>query len=173
MNKNLVATIIVSVGLFLFFAMVMPQYSAISTFRSNLKQEETLYNERTAFLESFKSLNAKVKARQTDINKVVSFLPAGKRSDEIVSSLQEIAQESGLQLTSLSSSNSASTTDTGYKKMFITVEMVGTYPSLVNLLGLMEKNLRLFDINQITAISSTTSPGLLNINLKMNAYYLP
>jgi hypothetical protein len=64
----------------------------------------------------------------------------------------------------------------GYKKIFVSFNVVGQYPSFVNFLKLLEQNLRLYDIFGIIGSLTTNAAGgaqnLVNFGVKLNTYNL-
>ncbi len=172
MQKNTIAAILFSFVIFMFFVLVMPQYDAIKTARDAVNSEQALLDERKGIFEKIQELNRQAQSRQADINKIKVFIPEQKQIDQIVSSMEKITEQSGLQLSALTTSEVPATSDVGYRKIFIGADIFGTYPAFVNFLKLLEQNLRLYDIFDIIAAASTTSPGNINFTIKMNAYYL-
>lgn len=110
--------------------------------------------------------------KQVDIGKIKILVPEKKQLDEMVSSLQKITEQSGVQLSSLSTSEAAGDELGAYKKVLISIDIVGTYPAFLEFLKLSEQSLRLYDISGITAAASTTTLGGINIVIKMYTYYL-
>ncbi|MBI2063617.1 MAG: type 4a pilus biogenesis protein PilO [Candidatus Yanofskybacteria bacterium] len=172
MQKNTLAAIIFALSLFFIFVLVLPQYDIIKAAKGIIGPSQVLLGERKTFLNNVLELDKQAKSRQADIEKIKTFLPEHKQIDEIVSSIQKIAEQSGQQLVGLTTSEVLLVTNLDYKKVFIGVDIVGTYPAFVNFLKLLEQNLRIYDVFEITAASSTTIPGSVNFAIKINAYYL-
>lgn len=176
-NRSSIASIILAVGAIAFFALVLPKYDSISNTRAALEARQLLLDERKAGLEKIGELDKQYKARQADIDKVIVFIPAQKRIDQIVSSLQQISSQAGLSLTGMTTAGSAETGEgVGYKEIFINFDIMGQYPSFVNFLKLLEQSLRLYDVFEIVAsmntASSTGAQNLVNFTIKLNAYSL-
>ncbi len=178
MQKNTIAAIIFSITSFLFFVLVLPQYDAIKLTGDAIKSRQALLDQKTAALNNVKKLDSQVKSRQADIAKIKTFIPERKQTDEIVSSINKIAEQSGVQLSSLTTSDVTSTNEQGYNKIFISLDTLSNYPAFVNFLKLVEQSLRLYDVFQLTGSLSTTSQGnaadhpIVNFTTKINAYYL-
>lgn len=172
MQKNTLAAIISSLALFLFFVLVLPQYDAIRDATKVQKSRQALLVERVAELENVKELDRQSKSRQSDLDKIRTFLPATRQTDEIVSSIQEITQVSGLQLVSMTTAETPESGEVNYRKVLVSLDLISTYPAFVNFLKLLEQNIRLYDIFDVTAAESTTSPGKINLILRLSTYYL-
>lgn len=158
----------------MFFVLVVPQYDAIKIVKEAIKSRQLLLTERTAIFDNVRELDRQAQTRQADINMIKAFIPERKQIDEVVSSMQKITEQSGLQLSSLTTSEVSLTGEAEYRKIFVGADMAGAYPAFVNFLKLLEQSLRLYDIYEINAAASTTLLGLGNVNfaIKMNAYYL-
>ena len=172
MNKQLLSAIILSfVGISL-FVLVLPQYDAIKVAKEAIGVRRSLVSERALFFDKVQELDRQARIRQSDTNKIESFIPERKQIDEVVSSIQEISEQSGLQLSGITTSEVTATEGLEYKKIFISIDITGVYPAFVNFLKNLEQSLRLYDVSEVAAASSTTSPGNVNCVVKMNAYYL-
>ena len=99
-------------------------------------------------------------------------MPERKQVDELVSSIQGIAEGSGVQIMGMATADASSYEETRYKKMLIGVDSSRSLSVFVNFLKLIEQSLRLYDVYEITAAASTTSVGSVNFSVKINAYYL-
>ena len=172
MQKNTLAAIIFSAAFFLVFVLVLPQYDSIKTAKGALPTRRNLLAERTAAVNKIVEAQKQVQSRQADINKIKSFLPERKQIDEVVSSIQNISESSGMQLLGMITSAVPGIDDNRYKKILVGVDLIGQYPAFVNFLKLLEQSLRLYDVSEINAAASTTVPGNVNFTIKMNAYYL-
>ncbi|MBI2669728.1 MAG: type 4a pilus biogenesis protein PilO [Candidatus Yanofskybacteria bacterium] len=172
MQKNTLAAIIFAFALFLVFVLVLPQYDAIKAAKEAVNSRQLFLNGKTALLDNIFELDRQAGLRQADISKIKAFLPERKQIDELVSSIHKIMEQSGMQLSGLTTSEALFVGESEYKKIFIGADIVGTYPAFINFLKLAEQSLRLYDIFDITAVSSTISLGNINFGIKMNAYYL-
>lgn len=173
MNKDIIASMIFAVGCFLFFAINVPQYKAIADVISVIKEREDLLAQRTREQENVEALVAQYQSRQSDIDKTGILLPEIKQIDQIISSIETISRESGLQIEGLTIGGSSDPGTVPYKTTFIGIDLGGTYSSLTNFLTETEKSLRLYDISEIGISRDTaTGGGNLNFNIKISAYNL-
>lgn len=174
MNRGTLSSIIAALAFLMFFVLVMPQYDAIKLFRETVAARETLFAERSAIISRIQELKRQVEAKQADIDRLTTFMPRGKQIDEIVSSIEKVAADSGMQLTVITTSDAGAVTGEEQKRIFISIDLIGTYPNLVNFLKFLEQSLRLYDVSEVVVSPATiTGPGnSLNFALKMHAYYL-
>ncbi len=176
MNRTLIASIVFAAGAFAFFVLVLPEFTSIKNARAALQVRQALIEEKNAELKNVAELNKQYKARQASIDKITTFMPEQKRVDQIVSSIQQMASQAGLSLAGMTTAAVAETGEAaGYKKIFVSFDVVGQYPSFVNFLKLLEQNLRLYDIFGIIGSLATGAGGsqnLVNFSVKLNAYNL-
>lgn len=172
MQKPILSALIFSFALFLLFVLVLPQYNAIKIAKEAVKSRQALFNERTAGFNNVGELDRQAKSRQADIDKIKAFIPERKQIDEVVSSIQKITEQSGLQLSGLTISEVSLAGEVEYRKIFVGVDTIGAYPAFVNFLKFLEQSLRLYDVFEITMSGSTATIDKVNFAIKMNAYYL-
>jgi len=174
MDKSLFTSLIFAVSGFLIFAMVIPQYDAIADVRAMVKEREKLLADRTAAQENVKRLMKEYQARQADIGKFKVLLPETKQLDQIIASIQALAQGNGLGLRTLTAGDVGEAAGAGYKKTSIKVELGGTYPALLGFLKELEKNLRLYDVLELSIgrDPGATNPSALSFEVKISTYNL-
>jgi len=141
------------------------------------KIRQALIEERNTELQNVAELGKQYQARQADIDKITAFMPEQKRIDQIISSVQQISSQAGLNLAGITTAAAADLGETaGYKKLFVSFDVEGQYPSFVNFLKLLEQNLRLYDIFSIIGSPTTDvaggRQGLINFSVQLNAYNL-
>ena len=173
MNKDLIASMVLGLSIFLFFILVIPQYDGLRGVNAALEEREQLLIERNAAIAKVKSLDSQIQGRQSDINKILVFLPDNKQIDQLLSSIEQASQQAGLQLISLSSSAPSTGVIGQYGRLFVSMDLEGFYPNIINFLTNLESNLRLYDINEINvAESSGDLSGVLTVKIDLNAYFL-
>ncbi len=177
MNKNIFAALITATAAALVFIVVMPEYDAIVNARTGLEQRRTTLADRQAALQNVKTLDGQYRQRQSDIKRVLSFLPETKQNDQIVASIETATIQSGIQLIGMNITplSQTSSTPSAYKTTYVTINAIGGYTSLLSFLKTLEQHLRLYDIVDMTVSQSTSAgsaPDALDISIKMNAYNL-
>jgi len=172
MTKNITAAIILAIGFVLFFVLALPAYDNLGSLREVIAAKQAILDERNQEVRNFTTASQQAAAHDADISKMAVVMPAKKQIDEVVSSIQAAVATSGLQLADLSTATVVTPDQLDYKKLFINIDLTGQYTSFTNLLRSLEQNLRLYNINEITAATSTGPAGGINFALKIYAYYL-
>ncbi|MEK7583473.1 MAG: type 4a pilus biogenesis protein PilO [Patescibacteria group bacterium] len=171
MNKNLFATILISAELILFFLVVLPRFDDWSAAREAHTQRTALLADTEAAQKNIVKLNQDYVGQQASINKILLALPRKKQLDYLTSSLQAAAQQSGLELRSISFGDAAKKKGE-YQVIEMHIELFGRYPALLTMLGNLEQSLRLYDVSRIQVSELSGSTGSLNITLDLVAYSL-
>ena len=119
-------------------------------------------------------LNNQYRERSSDVKRISSIVPNAKGAAELVSMVEAVSRQTGLQLIELTMGGSDIQDNKEMRTVFLELGLIGNYPSLTTFLGLLESNLRLIDVFEIT-VSRMESSGaqiVLNFRVKLNAYYL-
>lgn len=173
MSKTTLAAIFAAAAAFLFFILVLPEYNKVRQVKDALSARQMTLQERSSEYQTFKDLAGEYDKRQNEIAKILVFLPPNKQIDGLVSSFQQATVNTGLQLTDLGiADNSGGNDTTGYKKALANLNLIGSYPAVMNFLKTLEQSLRLYDVTEISAAQNSGSATSLNVNVKVNAYYL-
>lgn len=173
-NKNYFGAGLIALALIGAWGWVLPEYNKISELNAALEERQELYDSRSAIIKKIKDMNKEYQQRAADVAKISSVLPSKKSLAEMVSTIDKLSAQSGLQLISATIAGKPSDSQAGaYNFLPIEISMGGGYPGLVRFLQSAEKNLRIIDVTSIDAAAgSADNPGLLNFSMKGNAYYL-
>lgn len=173
-NKNYIGAGLVALALIGAWGWILPEYDKISGLNLALEERQALYNSRSTTVKRIQDLDKEYQQRAADVMRISSVLPSKKSVAEMISAIDKLSTQSGLQLSSATIAGKPSEVQAGtYNFLPIEVAMAGSYPGLVSFLQSAEKNLRIIDITSIDATAGTAdNPGLLNFSVKANAYYL-
>jgi len=162
----------VALACFGFFVMVLPMYNDITQAREDLAIRRERLKERTELVNKVDQLNSEYQKYADQIKKLDKLIPEKKQADQIISSLQEIANQSGLNMTEIAVADSTKQGKTSnYQSSLISLQLSGSYSQFNNFLKLIEQSLRLYDINDITMSASggAQQKAALNFQVKINA----
>lgn len=173
-KKKLMGAAIVAGSLAAFMVLVLPRYDAIQETRGMLVVREQEVAKKRKFVEKMMELKKQIEARQDDLDKMESFLSSGKKTQDVIVNLEAIAREAGVAIDTLKTSSPQGGNGENFEVLQVELDTAGQYPTLANLVKLIEKNLRIFDIQEIS-INQKDSGGFtvpLLLSLKINTYYL-
>lgn len=172
-NKNYLGVGLVGLAIIVFWVFGVPAWDRISLLNDAVAEREDILSSRKDILKRVDDLNRQYKERSSDVVRISSVVPKTKSTAELVSTIETITQQTGLQLIDITTGETSSQ-QKELQIIFIELGLKGSYPSLTAFLDLMEKNIRLIDIFELSA-GQTTTPGeqvVLNFRVKANAYYL-
>ena len=175
MNKEIISSFIFAVGCFAFFWLVIPQYDKVLDIRSATSDRQNMLTERKALRDNVVKLMGQYNSRKADIDKLIMLLPSGEHFDQIIEGVQAAAYQNGLQVESLQTSSQIGKSTIPYNISGVTVDVNGTYDSLLNFMKDLEKSSRLYDISDVQ-LSQTQGSGTgansFSIEIKLSAYSL-
>jgi len=159
-----------------YFLIIQPKYDAtMSAIRINIEQQQRLYTEQVKKLNNLKTISSLYeKISPADLKKFNGVLPDDYVKERLFGELEEIISQNGFILNSVSiSKEELKAGDAGDGKSgkvgSLNIQLaISTidYTGFKNLLRLLESNLRLFDVTNLTF-----SPGANTANLTLTTYY--
>jgi len=170
MNKNFIASIIFALGCFIFFVLDVPQYDLLLDAKSALASEQVLLAERKTMSDNFKTLFSQMQQRANDIEKLTVVLPIRPSDDQILSALEQVVAQNGMQLRTVAVSPLKESSVSQYKRVSINIDISGLPVGVPRLLSDLESSLRIYDVAEIS-ISKDSSTSSFFITLKAYAYY--
>lgn len=172
-NKNYLGVTLVGLAVIIFWVACMPLWDNISLLNNSIAEKAKVFSERESVLKNIEGIHKQYQNRSADVGKISSVIPNKKSPAELVSSLEAIAKQSGLQLIEVTMGG-AKKEGQELQTTSIELGLTGSYESFTAFLDLVEKNIRLLDVFEVS-ISQAAIPGgqiVLNFRVKINAYYL-
>ena len=172
-NKNYLGIGLIGLAVIVFWIFVMPVWDRMSLLNGAIAEREEILSSRKEILVRIDELNRQYQERSSDVNRISSVVPNAKSVAELVSTIEAITQQTGVQLVDLTMGGSGKEQQE-LQTILFEIGLIGNYPSLTALLDLAEKNLRMIDVQQIN-VSQASIPGAqtaLSFRIKANAYYL-
>jgi len=172
-NKNYLGVGLVGLAIIVLWTFGVPEWNRISLLKDAVEEREGILSARESILTKIEDLNKQYRERTSDVARISSIVPGTKGTAELVSTIEAITQQTGLQLIEITMGG-GSNKQQEPQTMSIELGLMGNYPSLTAFLDLIEKNLRIIDVFEID-ISQTGTPGAqiaLNFKVKANVYYL-
>lgn len=172
-RKKLIGSLMVAGALAAFMVLVLPRYDLIQETKDTIETREMGVAKKKKFVEKMIELKKLIEARKDDLSKVESFISSGKHTQDVIVNIESIAREAGVAINDLKTGSAKSDNDS-FEILQINLTAGGQYSALSNMIKLIEKNLRIFDIQEIS-ITKKESGGLaspLISSIKLNTYYL-
>ena len=173
-KKKLIGASIIAGALASFMIFVLPRYDLIKETKDTIEIREIEVAKKRKFVDKMIELKKIIEARQDDLSKVESFISSGKHTQDVIINLESIVREAGVAINDFKTGSAKSDTNESFEIMQIELTAGGQYSSISNMIKLIEKNLRIFDIQEISITrkesGGTVSP--LISSLKINTYYI-
>lgn len=174
--KKLIGAGLAAIGFILFAVLVWPLFGVLSEAREAVDSGQAILDQRKTVIDKMADLKRTVDSQQVRLDQFTSVLPTEKRTHEIIVSIEDMANQSGLELRELKTAEVITTErNRGYEVLQVGIGGSGSYQSVLNFIRSLEKNLRLFDVQSFTvSLDSSTgeTTGRLNIDLQLFTYYL-
>ena len=171
-TRTYIGAALIGLAGILFWLLAMPLYDNVSAEHDALSQRSGIIQNRAAIIANISALTKQYTARAADIDRFTSIVPVTKSAPELISSLQALASQNGLQLTTIALSGDVNQDNNPYQEQSIDLGMNGTYPAFKSFLIDLEKNVRVIDIISFDANPITDNANLIGFRIKGNAYYL-
>lgn len=184
----LASILLILVSLWFAFSIDWPVIEKALILHQTLKAQEERYNTQKERLDIAKSLIETYRASPQLAELISSALPLRQETPEIIAQLATIAAQNNVIIGSMSFSEAGirpgakkrrETLQKGYATITVQMELTARYQNFRNWLRMLENNIRLMDVKQITV--SGSAPGakekegiprdLLTFSVILETYY--
>jgi Tfp pilus assembly protein PilO len=174
-GKNIFGAFTVAVALFFFWTAVVGSWQKVSALKDARDARNQLLQQRTAILDKiakeYRTYTANVSGdARTRFSAVV---PVKKDTAELVSAVQAMTSDAGLQLNELKTTDA---TKSGggdqFRTISLNLDLSGSYPALRTFLGDLEQYVRILNVNTIEVNADTKAAGRLRFTIRADAYFL-
>jgi Tfp pilus assembly protein PilO len=173
MNKRAyIGAFVIAIAGILFWTLVMPLYDKVKANREALAERTALLEGRGAIIANIKTLTKQYTEHASDVERFASIVPPQKSAAEIVSALQALATQNGVQLTTLAVGPTLGQTQNPYEDQTVDLGVNGSYPAFKSFLESLEKNIRVIDITSIDASPTVENSPIIGFRVKGTAYFL-
>ena len=97
-NKNYLGVGLAGLAIIVFWIFGMPAWDRISLLNGAIAEREDILSSRTEILRRIEDLNNQYQQRSSDVSKISSVVPNAKGAAELVSTVEAVTQQTGLQL---------------------------------------------------------------------------
>ncbi len=172
-SRAYIGSVLLAAAGALFFVLVLPAYDGVSARQSALDERNQVVLDQTAIIDNVIKLEKEVSDRSNDLKQFSYVVPATKSTAELVTMLQTLASQNGLQLTSIAmGSGNNSTEKSPYKVQPIDIALSGGYIAFRSFIDSIEKNIRIIDIDSIDAAPTGENSPVIGFRLKAKAYFI-
>ncbi len=170
--RTYIGAFLIAIAGIIFWTFLLPTYDNVMDQRNALTERATLLNDRQAIINKINDMAKEYATRATDITRFTSIIPAKKSAPELVSSIQALATQNGLQLTTITLSGNSNPEANTYQRQPVDLGLSGSYLAFKSFLMALERNIRLIDIVSIDASPTAENSPIIGFQIKGNAYYI-
>lgn len=173
MFRNILSVFFLIAAVVIFFTWTKPLMQEADV----LKSKRDSYEKNLADLNDLQDIKEKILSQynsisQENLDRMDKMLPSGANSIEAILEVEKIVKNAGMSLKTIDAVNPSSEKSSGNSKkekansIPVNMKLSGSYSSFVAFLGLLEKNLRLVDVEKINFSSGTVDVYEYNITAK-------
>jgi len=172
-RKNTIGAILIAVAALVFWVFDLVMYKQIPIFDSAISEHQAVLQKRKDAQQNIQSLYGTYQNRLSEIQKFLSIVPEGKEIAELISALETIAVQSGIEISeiSIAEQKGAKTSKKGTRNVGISIKLLAPYSSILTFLNSIEQNIRVIDIQRI-AVAPSIANTLLGIDIRGEAYFI-
>lgn len=172
-SRKIFGAFIIAIALFFFWPTVIGSWQEASALRAAVAEREDLLAKRQEILTDVTVAYAEYQDKLTeqDNQKFASLIPVRKDTAELISAMQEIADNSGIAINEVQI-NEGKSSSGSFKSFSLNIDMRGSYTSLRSFLEGLEQYVRLLNVNVIQITSDTQNPGRLRFTVRADTYFL-
>ena len=108
------------------------------------------------------------------MDKLATIIPQTKKTQEVIVNLEEMAKETGVTIKTTKTAKVTAARGRDFGTLQVEVSAAGQYKALLDFIKLLEKNLRMLDLQEFTLSldTSAVSFGGLNLSAKIHSYFI-
>ncbi len=162
-NRNILINGAVFLGIILVaWFLVWGKISQLRETQAQIAMRLDTINLEKQVIQKLNSISQVLDSQKSNVDRLEQAIPSNDEQPEILSMIENISSQNGLNLISLDITTPEDNLPSGakvrdlpiekrlLKQLQVTTNLEGNYGSLKNWLGAMEKNLRIMDVNKIT-----------------------
>lgn len=173
--KNLTAAILIAISSFLTWTEIVPAYGLTGILKSTIAEKQDLLNLKSEANTRIEQLNKERSTRYAELQRFSLVAPENVGLPELVSTLESIFSKSGHLLSdfTVGKSNQDQSKTGGFGTVNVETNSKGTYEGFIQVLDYLEKNIRLFDVKEISVGEDVSGiANQLSLNIKGNVYWI-
>jgi len=173
--KNLTAAILIAISAFLAWTEILPAYGFTGILKSTIVEKQELLNLKSEVSTRIEELNKERGIRYAELQRFSFVAPEILGLPELVSTLESIFSKSGHLLSdfTIGKSNQTDIKNGGLGFINIEANSRGSYEGFIQVLDYLEKNIRLFDIKEISVGEDVSGAAdQLSLTIRGNVYWI-
>src|SRR3989344_6340587 len=150
--KNITAAILIALSSFLAWTEILPAYGFTRLLKTEIIERQEVLDLKSEVKTKIEQLNKERGVRYAELQRFSLVAPEKASLPELVSTLESIFSKSGHLLSefTIGKSNQANIKNEGFGVVNAETNSTGTYEGFLQVLDYLEKNIRLFDVKEVS-----------------------
>jgi hypothetical protein len=173
--KNLTAAILIAISSFLVWTEIVPAYGFTGLLKSTIVEKQELLNLKSEVATGIERLNKERGARYAELQRFSLVAPETVSLPELISTIESIFSKSGHLLSefTIGKSNEADLKNGGFGIINVETSSKGTYAGFLQVLDYLEKNIRLFDVKEVSVGEDLSGvANQLGLTIRGDVYWI-
>lgn len=173
--KNLTAAILIAISSFLAWTEIIPAYGFTGLLKSTIVERQELLDLKSEVNTRIEQLNKERGVRYAELQRFSLVAPETVSLPELVSTLESVFSKSGHLLSDFTIGKSSETNlkNGGFGVINVEANSKGTYQGFIQVLDYLEKNIRLFDVKEISIGEDLSGvANQLSLKIRGNVYWI-
>lgn len=174
MNKLLITAICLIAALGLGLGFSWPKYQDLKALEANIEEKDLELQSETDYFSQIKETSEKLKGYEDSLAKISSALPPDPSLPALFNFLQQASSQTGLVLEeiSLGSISPFQGKQESIKKIYVNLQLAGSYPAFKDFLSTLERSTKLIEVESIFFSSprEPEEPFSFKVNIKTHSY---
>ncbi len=173
--KNLTAAILIAISSFLAWTEIVPAYGFAGLLKSTIMEKQELLDLKSEVNTRIEQLNKERGIRYAELQRFSLVAPEIVSLPELVSTLESIFSKSGHLLSdfTIGKSSEVNLKNGGFGVINVETNSKGTYEGFIQVLDYLEKNIRLFDVKEVSIGEDLSGvANQLSLKIRGNVYWI-
>lgn len=173
-GKNIFGSIVVAIGLFLFWPLVLGSWDRLALLQEAKAEREEILQRRIGTLSKVDTEYAQYAKliASPEGKKFIALVPLKKNVPEILSAVSDVSASSGVEVREIAVSEGKATKAQGYGVLQLSLEVSGQYEGVRSFLDRLEAYVRILNVDSLEIASDPRNASVLNVIVRAQTYYI-
>lgn len=173
-GKNIFGSIVVAIGLFLFWPLVLGSWDRLALLQEARAEREEILQRRIGTLSKVDTEYAQYAKliASPEGKKFIALVPLKKNVPEILSAVSDVSASSGVEVVEISVNEDRATKTQGYGVLQLVLDVSGQYESIRAFLDRLEEYVRILNVDSLEIVSDPRNVNVLNVTVRAQTYYI-
>src|SRR3989338_994063 len=169
--KNIVAALLIAISSYYLLSQDLPLFDLTSDMKNVIAERQVLLESYKKIADSIRDIAKDKDSRYSEIQRLALLAPKKYEIPEVITTVEAMFKKSGLNLSEIQITSQASKKNEPFNYVKIKLSTTTTdYFTILNLLDLVERNLRVIDIDKLGISKDNKVSGGLGVSVEATMY---